>query len=211
MTAIMKPLRSLRPLLAVGLATVLARCSGSTDPGPDDVRPPGQLNILRLPANHPPFFNDSASFYAKVGRSDEGKLYFQEPDGARGEAFAELKIDSQTLLARPDGSPLGPNDSVLIVLKVVDQDEILVELSPTGLRFNSNKPAELKLDYEETGGDLDGDGDSDDDDADIEMELSIWRQETPADDFVKIGTVKVEDQREFKAFLTSFSRYALAY
>jgi hypothetical protein len=211
MTADMTCSRSWRLLLALGLATALVGCSSSTDPGEDDVRPPDQLNILRLPADHPPFYNDSVAFYAKVGRSEEGKLYFQEPDGSRGESFAEIKLDGQSLLALPDGTPLGPNDSVLIVLKVVSQTEILVELSPTGLRFSSNKPAELRLDYEETEGDLDGDGDSDDDDADIEQTLAIWRQEKPGDDFVKIGTVKIEDAREFKAFLTSFSRYALAY
>ncbi|MEZ4587201.1 MAG: hypothetical protein R2909_12430 [Gemmatimonadales bacterium] len=82
---------------------------------------------------------------------------------------------------------------------------------PSGIQFSSSKPAELKLDYEETEGDLDGDGDHDDEDDAIETRLSIWRQEDPGDPFVKIGTVKTEGARELKAFLTSFSRYAISY
>jgi len=195
-------------LLVLGLA-----CSDSMiEPDPDGTeKPPAELSIIRLPANHPPFFNDSASFYARPGRNGEARIYFQNPSGGRGDLFAELKLDDETLAARPDGTPLGPNDSVLVVMKVPSPNEILIELSPTGLRFNPQKPAELKLRYGATGGDLDGDGDDDDDDDDIERVIAIWRQEKPGDPFVKIGTVKVEDERELKAVLTSFSRYAISY
>lgn len=198
----------LTPLLLAG--AILAGCSDSTEP-PDDVREPAELTILRLPPGHPPFFNDSVAFYAKRTRSAEGRIYFQEPGGGRGEKFAELKIDTESLLARPDGSSFGANDSILIVMKVADQSQLLVELRPSGLRFRSDRPAELKLDYEATGGDLDGDGDRDGVDDDLERQLSIWRQARVGDPFVKIGTVKTEGLRELEAKLTSFSRYAIAY
>jgi hypothetical protein len=200
-----------RPPLLLVLALLLAQCSDSTEPDPDDVREPAQLNILRLPAEHPPFFNDSVWFYAKPGRSVEGKLYFQNQSGGRGDEWAVLKLDGQSLLAWPDGTPIGSNDSVLIVMKVPDPSQVMVELRPTGLRFRSDKPAELKLDYDEVGGDLDGDGDDDAEDDEVEQQLAIWRQEKLGDPFVKIGTVKTEDPRELKAFLTSFSRYAISY
>ena len=207
MTTVPLPLRPFPLLLA--LAT-LAACSGATEP-PDEIREQSELNILRLPANHPPFFNDSVAFYVKTSRGGEGKIYFQAPGGGRGEAFAELKLEDRTLLARADGTPFGAGDSVLIVMKVADQSDLLVELRPTGIRFRASEPAELKLDYEATGGDIDGDGDRDGEDAELELRLSIWRQARIGDPFVKIGTVKTEGLRELEAKLTSFSRYAIAY
>jgi len=195
-------------LLVIGLA-----CSDSTlEPDPDGTeKPQSELTIIRLPANHPPFFADSAAFYARPGQPGEATIYFRAPGGGRGDIFAELKLDDQTLAARPDGTPFGPNDSVLIVMKVPSPNEILIELSPTGLRFDPQNPAELTLRYAATAGDLDGDGDHDDEDEDIERVIAIWRQEKPGDPFVKIGTVKLEDVGELKARLTSFSRYAISY
>jgi hypothetical protein len=202
--------RLLLPAAVLLAGLLFARCS-STEPEPDDVRPESQLNILRLPPGHPPFFNDSVAFYARPNRSAEGRIHFQEPGGGRGDAFAELKIDSQSLLARADGSVIAPGDSVLVVMKVAGSGLLMVELRPSGLRFNPGRPAELKLDYDKAGRDLDGDGDEDERDVEIETRLAIWRQARPGDPFVKVGTVKVEDRRELKAFLTSFSRYAISY
>jgi hypothetical protein len=199
-----------RPILLLLLGFGLSQCTDSTDPA-DEIREPAQLSILQLPDDHPPFFNDSVAFYAKPGRSVEAKLYFAGPGGEKGEEWAVLKIDSGSLLARPDGTAFGPNDSVLVVMKLAEQDLVMVELRPTGLRFRSGQPAELKLDYDEVGEDLDGDGDGDGEDDGVEQQLSIWRQEKIGDPFVKIGTVKTEDPRELKAFLTSFSRYAISY
>lgn len=201
-------------LLRIHAATFLAAFavgSCSTDPGGGDTREPGDLTFLELPANHPPFFNTSASFFAKIDRSDQAKLYFQDATGGRGEAFAELRIDTGTLLARPDGTPYGPNDSVLITMRVVDPNQVQVELSPGGIKFSTSRPAELRLEYDETGGDLDGDGDHDAADDEIEQRLSIWRQENLGDPYVKVGTIKTEGLRELKAFLTTFSRLAIAY
>jgi hypothetical protein len=49
-----------------------------------------------------------------------------------------------------------------------------------------------------------------DDDA-IESTMAIWRQESPGDPFVRVGTAVVEDLEEAEAELQGFSRYALAY
>lgn len=192
-----------------------AACSGSS--GPDDEppgseRPPAALKVIRLPDTAPPLFNDSVAFFAKVGRDDEGAIYFQDRSGGRGERFARLRIRRNTLLTRPDGTAFGPNDSVLIVMKAVSPKDLLVEMRPAGLKFSSGDPAELKMEYEETDGDLDRDGDrEDDDDKSIEQKLSIWRQETPSDPFVKLGSAKTEGLREFEAKLLGFTRFALAY
>jgi hypothetical protein len=182
----------------------------TTDP-PGTTKPPADLTIIKLPADHPPFFNDSVAFYAVAGSNAQGALYFQDSNGERGERFAELKIGDQSLLALPDGTAFEPGDSVLIVMKVANQSEFLVEMRPGGLKFSSSDPAQLKLEYGATNGDLDGDGHPDNEDDQIEKKLGIWVQETPSDPFVKIGTVKTDGARELKASLLSFSRFAIAY
>ena len=51
----------------------------------------------------------------------------------------------------------------------------------------------------------------DDEDSHLETILGIWRQELPGQPFVRLGSVKVEDEEELEAKLTGFSRYAIAY
>lgn len=198
--------------LAISLL-MIGGCTSGPDPAdpPGTVKPAGQLAIITLPASAPPLFNDSVAFYAKVGRDDEGFVYFRNAAGGQGEKFARIRIRQRSLAARPDGTPYGPSDSVLIVMKVVSPRELGVELLPSGIRFNPSEPAELRIEYEATGGDLDGDGRKDGDDDTIEQRIALWRQEKPGDPLVKIGTVKTEGLRELKADLVSFSRYYIAY
>ncbi|MCK7521642.1 MAG: hypothetical protein MZV64_30135 [Ignavibacteriales bacterium] len=78
-------------------------------PGPDDpgaTRPPGELTILRLAAEAPPLFENSVTFWAVRGEDREGRLYFSDGQGQRGEEYVRLKVDAASLLARPDGNPV---------------------------------------------------------------------------------------------------------
>lgn len=194
----------------LGLSAALACTSNTTTTDPPEERPPAELNILRLPTNHRPFFNTEVSFYAKVGRDAEASIYFLDEQGQRGKRFAQLQIESRSLATKPDGTSFVAGDSVLITMRIIDPVEIQVELLPSGIKFSTSRPAELKLDYKETKGDLNGDGKHDGDDDHIESNLSIWRQEKPGDPFVKIGSIK-SDEGELKADLTGFSRWAIAY
>jgi len=72
-------------------------------------------------------------------------------------------------------------------------------------------PAELKIEYAETGGDLDDDGDVDGDDDAIEQVIDLWRQEQAGQDFVKLGAVTIEELDEIEADILGFTRYAIAY
>ncbi len=192
---------------------VAAGCTSGPDPvdPPGTVKPPTDLAIVKIPATAPALFNDSVAFYSKIGRDDEGFIYFKTASGGRGEKFARIRIRQRSLVGRPDGTAYGPNDSVLIVMKVVNPLELVVDLQPSGIRFSTSDPAELQIEYTATGGDLNGDGKTDGDDTAIEQKIALWRQEKPGDPLVKIGTVKTEGLRELKADLVSFSRYYIAY
>jgi len=166
---------------------------------------------VRLVEDSPPLFNPVATFYAKRGEDREVRIFFQDEVGGAGEEYLRLRVDAPSLQARPDGTPFAIGDSILITVVVVDPAQLLFALEPSGLTFNPDVRAELKIHYDHADDDLDEDGDVDEDDAAIESELAIWRQESPGDPFVRLGSVLVEDLEEVEVELQGFSRYALAY
>jgi hypothetical protein len=202
-------------LLGLGMLVLAGGCDGGDDGGgnggDDTERPPEELNILRIAEGAPPLESSVLQFWAVRGESREGKLYFQNQQGERGNEYLSLKFESNTLVALPDGSPIAAGDSVLITVTVVDPARILFDFAPSGLRFNAGDPAELRIKYDEADRDFDDDGDEDAADDDIERQLSIWRQASPGEPFVRIGSAVVEDLEEIEADLTGFSRYAIAY
>ncbi len=209
----MKPSAYLTPAIA---AALLIGCSSSTDSGGSTTRPPSELNFLQLAPTAPALCSNSVTFDATKGVDVEASLQFPEPgepaDCSGGtEDFARLRIDKETLLELPDGTPLNDGDVVTITMTWVGGDSIMVQLEPTGLKFNPAKPAELKVEYSEASDDLNHNGTVDSEDAAIEQELGLWRQATLADPFVLIGSIKLEDVNEFEADLNGFSRYAIAY
>ena len=195
-------------LLVAPLAALLA-CSDSS--GPSDSKPPAELKIVELSDNAPPLFNPEASFYAVKGRDAEARIFFQDEHGGPGEEYLRLRVNAPSLQARPDGSPIVEGDSVLITISVVNPAQMLFEMEPSGLTFSADEPAELRIRYAEAHGDLNDDGSVDSEDDNIENTMAIWRQETPSDPFVRVGTAVVKEFEEADAELTGFSRYALAY
>lgn len=201
-----------RCILAVFTVAGLS-CSdsgGPNDDGPGEPRPPAQLNILRLEPSSPPLLNPVDSFYAKLGEDREVRIFFADIAGGAGEEYLRLRVDAQSLLSRPDGTPFAAGDSILIHVSVVDPSQLLFEMQPSGLTFSPEHPARLSIHFSHCGDDFNGDGQVNHEDDSIEQELSIWRQEALADPFIRLGTVE-QGNREIEADLEGFSRYALAY
>jgi hypothetical protein len=206
----MRSVPAVRILLLAAWAGAAASCSDSSSP-PDDEKPPSELSVVHVAPSSTPLFNTTVSFYAKRGENSEGSLSFQDTGGGEGEEYVRLRIDANSLLARPDNTPILPGDSVLITLSVVDPTEMLFDLQPTGLKFNPAEPARLKIHYDHAEGDLNDDGVSDSRDDSIERTLAIWKQENLTDPFVRLTSVLTIETDEAEAQLTGFSRYALAY
>ena len=196
--------------LSTTLALLLLLSGCSSDPNPDDTRPPGDLTILRLASGTPPLVADSAGFWAVAGEDREVKI-----DIAPDQDYLKFRVRPAALLRYPDGTLFTPGDSVFISVKVINPDSLYFEFSPSGLTFNPAQPAELSLDYDHAGftieGDFDSDGDSDASDDALEAEFHIWRQENPGDPFVRLlGLIEVE-LNEISVDILGFTRYALAY
>jgi hypothetical protein len=182
----------------LALSVAVGACSDSTGPAP---REPGDLNVVRLAAAAPPLLSNSVTFTACRGQGVEGRLFYDNGSGGEGEEFARLKIDSNTLLRRPDGTLIAQDECVDITMSVPDPSRLEVELQPSGLSFNPQDPAELQIEYAEAEGITN----------DIEAQLAIWRQESPGAPYTRIGTLILDDLDEAQADLLGFSRYALSY
>jgi len=204
-------MRRTRWLPALALAALAAAgCSDSNGPG-GTTRPPGELAILRLAATSPPVWNPELSFWARNDQDSEAKIWFEDSEGNAGEEYLRFRVPSGGLLSYPDGTPFGPQDSVLITIRVVDPALLFFEFEPAGLRFSPAEPAELEIEYAEADDDLDEDGDVDGEDEALEGEIYVWRQRNPGDPFERLVTLRFEDLDELEADIPGFSRFAIAY
>ncbi len=200
------------PTVAIALALAIGCSSDTVSPNaPGSERPPEALNVSRLATTAPQLEESTVSFWAIKGQGVEQKLYFLDSQGQRGDEYLALKLENESLSLRPDGSAIAEGDSVLITITVEDPALLLFELQPTGLKFSTGQPAELKIHYAEADDDLNEDGVVDGADSQLETILGIWRQELPGQPFVRLGSVKVEGLEELEAELLGFSRYAIAY
>jgi hypothetical protein len=199
----------------LGAAIAIAGCSDSTGEGGGGNGPP---TALLLSATAPDLCGgDSTGAWFKkdpAGQDSAIALVFPE-DGVNcqgsTEDFIRLELKNISLQRYPDGNLIANGDSVFISLKWVGNDSILFELKPSGLQFDEDNPAKLKIAYDEASDDLDHDNDVDAEDEDIEHRLDIWRQARPDTAWVKIGTGKIEDSNEIEAKLFGFSRFMIAY
>ena len=202
-------MRSLvRTCLAAVLAFVVLSCNDGTAPD-TDTRPASELTFLRPAPGAPQFADTTVQFYAKRGEDREIRIRYAVAGDL--EEFVRFRVRPEALVAYPDGRPIAVGDSVLITLRIVDFARLIVEFQPTGLRFSTERPAELKFKYNHTSRDLDGDGDVDADDARAETLLAIWRQEAPGQPWVRLSSSIEFDIDEIEAEITTFSGYALAY
>jgi len=205
----------LAPGAMIAMALLISACGddGPTSPGPMPV-PEAQLTFLRQAPTAPPLLTTDTTVIATKGQDLEVRLFYAPAPGSgsqTGEEFLRLKIEEETLLRYPanhprQGAVFQDGDTVSIRIQVAPED-IIATLEPSGLLFNTNEPAKLKLRYAEADDDIDEDGSPD---PELEVEIDMWRQENPGDPWFRIGNVKSEDLDEVEAELFGFSRYALA-
>lgn len=205
-------LRRAAPWIATVLAAACSQDGLPTSPFGPGEEPAANLNVVvAAPTAAPPDLA-AVSFYARQGRRSEGRVYLTDQPGVgRGHEYLRLTIPRDGLLARPDGTPIATGDSVLITIRLLDPSRILFQMEPGGLRFNPASPAELRIRYEVADGDLNHDGLRDAQDDSVETHLGIWRQADPQSVFVRLESVVWRNNREVRASLPGFSRYAIAY
>ncbi len=196
-------------LLAAALllcATGLASCDGS--PAGPAQRPEGELVFVRAAAGAPPLATQQVQLWAKAGEGRRIEIPYAKVGEYGGDKCLEFNIPGDALLTRPDGTPFARGDSVLITIRAVDPSAFKFEFSPSGLRFSTKHPAELRISYKWADPDLNGDGRVDD--RDLRFGFDIWKQETDASPWERISTSRDSDVEELRANVTGFTKYAMA-
>lgn len=200
---------------AIAAALAVAACGDSEPTGPDDppdTLPEGQLTFLRQAGTAPPLVTYDTTFVAIAGEALDAEIRYIPPPGEdSGEKFLEFKLEDTSLLRYPadhptrPGSAFQPGDTVWIRI-TVDPSLLIASMEPSGLQFNPADPAELEIRYAEADDDYDDDGDPD---PELEDEIDLWRQESPGDDWERVGDLKDIELDRVRALLTGFSRYGL--
>lgn len=198
--------RKLRSALFLLCTAALASCEGSPS-GPEQL-PEGKLAFIRAAADAPPLEATQMQVWAKAGEGRRIEIKYTKVGEYGGDKCLEFDIPGDALLTRPDGTRFAKGDSVLITVRVIDPAAFKFEFSPSGLRFNSNHPAELRISYKWADPDLNGDGRVDDRDRGFSFE--IWKQETDGGQWFKVGTSRDHDLQELRADITGFTKYAMA-
>jgi hypothetical protein len=197
----------IRRLLLICSAAALLSCS---DPSAPSSVPDAQLHIITQDTTAPALDSTVARFWAKVGDGREVRIGYQPPADS-GEDFVRFEVPGDALLRKPDGTAFQQGDSIQITLTVVDPIRFLVRFEPAGLQFNANQPARLKFHYLHADHDFDGNGVINAADSTIEHTLDLWRRESGATVWFRIGSVKFEELDEIDANILSFTEYAIAW
>lgn len=214
---------SLTPLLraflaaAAGLAVLACgddapTAAGDSEGSPDTVSA-SELAFVETAEDAPPLLTTDTSFVATRGEALRVEIFYRdrdEPD-TPGERFLRFELDDESLQRYPDGHPrggeaFGPGDTITISIRI-SPDTLKADFSPSGLRFNPDERAELEMRWIEADRDVDDDGEED---PDFEEEVDLWKQESPGDPFSRIGEIKDFERDELRAFLESFTIYAVA-
>ncbi len=201
--------RSIPLLLALALAAAIPACDGSLS-GPGKQVSEDELVFARATPGAPPLERYQVSFWAVAGEGREVEIDYAAVGRYDGDECLEFKVPGNALLFHPDGRRVQRGDSVLITIRVVDPILFNFEFSPSGLRFDPEHPAEMRVFSKWVDRDVNGDGRVDDEDEELDENFAIWKQEAPGQDWFRIGTVRRKDVDEFRAEITGFTKYALA-
>jgi hypothetical protein len=186
-------------LLSVLLAVA---CSGETPhaPAPGEIPPSRVEAVQQRPefvprgAASPAFEEEAVRLSATAGVGGEVTLRFRD-----GSPYATFRVAPETMRgATLQGRPVPAGTSVEITLRPVDPHRFIVDLQPSGLRFNPRAPAELEFAFRHAA-------------ASQRSPLTVWKQEGPGDPWSRIGPAEADGEtKTLRVGLDGFTRYALA-
>ena len=192
----------------------LAPNTASASQGPRNGGTSGYQSPTFLTADStaPSIANPVVTFWAKKGVNTEVRMVYHARAGhSDSTTFMWLRLRQLSLALYPDGSPIAVGDSVLITATLVDPVALKLDFQPSGLRFSTTDPAELKLSFKETLHDLNGDGVVNHLDADILRTIAIWRKESVTEPWLSVPSTLLSGAFEVQAKLGGFTGYAAAY
>lgn len=153
------------------------------------------LRFVHRDAKAPPFARARASFVAVAGEGNEMTIHF-----ADGSPLATFRVGPESLRdATLGGARLAAGDTVRITLQMADGSRFLVDLQPSGLRFNPEAPAELVFHYRHAAAVRHPD------------RLTVWRQESEGDPWTRLGGTPSPETLTLSAPIDGFTRFAMSH
>jgi hypothetical protein len=195
--------------LLLALMVGLVGCDSTTEP--ESGRSESELRFVTFAPDLAAMVETAGSVWAVKGEDRRLSLHYLAGSSGQGsDEFMRFDIPGDALLRRPDGTPFQVGDSILITVELPADGRLLFRFQPSGLRFDPERPARLRVDYRRLNGDLDGDGKRTAADDRLERDMRIWKQERPGERWFPIGTVKDLDERELRGTITDFTGFAIA-
>jgi hypothetical protein len=165
-------------------------------------------------ADAPALIAEVASVWVRPGVESVVELSYEtlyaEGNGNGNGKCLLLRIPAGALVRDAAGRALGPGDSVLVQVRLVDPTRFVFAFEPAGARFDAAHPPRLEVRYRWAAEDLNGDGVVDAQDARIRERFGFWHQERPGGPWRRVTTDRTTASLEAHANLTGFSQYALA-
>jgi hypothetical protein len=206
------------PLLLLPLFVAASACHDDPTAPRQDSAPAQAVtaastpHFLQAKAVAPKIANPIIKFYAKNGqRRTVFMMYHARPGRRDSTDLIRFRLRENSLLRRPNGTPIRSGDSVLITLKLVDPVNLIVDFQPAGLKFNPQDPADLRIHWSETNPDVNRDGVVNQQDTALKQRIKIWRKESSTQPWVRTASLVNVPGQECELDLTGFTRYAVAY
>lgn len=192
-----------RIILSLAVLCVAA-CDDTTGPSNEGGRADGDMVFARLAASSE-LETTQTSFWAVKGQSRTLVMRY-----ASGGPALEFEVGPDALLARPNGTPFLPGDSIRITVQADAQGRLSFDFQPSGLTFSPLQPALLRIDYSGYDPDVNGDGTVDAVDAALELNFGIWRRDSPGSLWLPVPSLRLLGQPVIEGRVTHFTGFALA-
>lgn len=151
-----------------------------------------ESTFLERAAGAPEFSANVVSIDARAGHTTADTLRF-----ANGEPYAALELDAETMRnATLHGAPVPRATGVRITLVRAHRGRFVVELQPSGLRFNPDAPARLTFFPRHA--------------APRKAALQVWKQESDDAAWERVPGAGRSEAGSIRASIGGFTKYAVA-
>jgi hypothetical protein len=188
----------MKKLLACFAALFLISCSDA-----DQVSLPKQA---ALSTENLTFLNFSDAAYAAA---EKHASFWAVPGQTRGAVLRYSDTGGEFMRFEVGDSSLLTGDSVLISVDVDPNGAFTFHFSPSGLQFNPQAPATLRVDYSRVRSDVNNDGVVDLLDTLLLVQASIWKREVPGLPWISIPSINVLHRVE-RADVLDFTSFGMA-
>ncbi|HEU4631540.1 MAG TPA: hypothetical protein VFS08_17430 [Gemmatimonadaceae bacterium] len=185
---------------------------GQHEPRPPATSDDDDPTFLQAATDAPTIANPVVQFWAKRGEERTAEMYYHAAPGERDSVvFLSLRVREESLVSRPDGTPLARGDSLLITITLVDPTRLVVDCQPSGLRFSPRDPARLKMSFAHADDDVNGDGTVNGGDRSLTTALALWRRESSTEPWERLVSEVEVGVHEVEAEIGGFTGYAIAW